>query len=382
MKSHNYKLGLDKTAFGSRICASAAALGKSSNESGTTATEYAAASQSTTHPRLVIRGESFNNNPNDNDGESHELFSVRGKPLVISTPLPKVDGEPYAAITDFLNCTFPFNEFYFDSVMFDLLDCLGESFAPIKNRFKGLHGWENSIQLGNTKTFFAYGGQNNTAFLSIPGDACHMVPSWSKLATLIGEKYKGKITRWDGAVDDYEGLHTVDWGVKLFFENKFNAGGKKPSCEQKGNWLIPDGTGRTFYIGKRENGKMMRIYEKGMQLGSRWHPWVRWELELHSVDRVIPWDVLLQPGKYVAGAYPKATGWIQQEMSRIKTLQNNTRISYDYLTECASIGYGKHLNVMLEIEGSAEKVIEKLIRNGVPKRLDLPIPAENEGWDK
>jgi phage replication initiation protein len=123
---------------------------------------------------------------------------------------------------------------------------------------------------------------------------------------------------------------------------------------------------------------MMRIYEKGMQLGAKWHPWVRWELELHSVDRVIPWDVILEPGKYVAGAYPKATGWIQEEMSRIVTLQNNTRISYEYLTECASIGYGKHLNVMLEIEGSAEKVLEKLIRVGIPKRLDMPIPASNE----
>lgn len=245
-----------------------------------------------------------------------------------------------------------------------------------------MHGWENSIQLGETKTFVAYGGQNNTVFLSIPGEACHMVPSWSKLASLIGEKYQGKITRWDGAVDDYEGLHSVDSAVKLYLEDMFNAGGKKPSCSQSGNWLEPDGSGRTFYVGKRENGKMMRIYEKGMQLGSKWHPWVRWELELHSVDRVIPWNVLLEPGKYVAGAYPKATGWIQEEMSRIKTLQNSTRISYDYLTECASLSYGKHLNVMLEIEGSAEKVIEKLIRDGIPKRLDLPIPASNEGWHK
>jgi hypothetical protein len=35
---------------------------------------------------------------------------------------------------------------------------------------------------------------------------------------------------------------------------------------------------------------------------------------------------------------------------------------------------------MLEIEGSAEKVLEKLIRNGIPKRLDLPIVDKNEGW--
>jgi phage replication initiation protein len=100
------------------------------------------------------------------------------------------------------------------------------------------------------------------------------------------------------------------------------------------------------------------------------------------VDRVIPWDVLLEPGKYVAGAYPKATGWIQEQMSRIRTIQNTAQISYEYMTSCTSISYGKHLNVMLEGEGSPEKVLKKLIRNGIPKRLDLPIVDKNEGWEE
>jgi len=385
MKSHKFNKGFNESAFGSGIWTDALAPPKSPNECGTAADEYATASQSTTHPRVVIRGESFTNNPNNNDkydGEKHELFSINGKPFVISTPLPKIDGEPYSAITDFLNCTFPYKEHQFDSVVFDLIECLGNKFSPIKDRLKGLHGWDYSIQLGETKTFFAYGGQNDTAFLSIPGEACHMVPSWEKLTILIRDKYHGKITRWDGAVDDYEGKHSVNLAVQYYLDGKFNAGGKMPSCDQKGNWLIPDGNGRTFYVGKRENGKMLRVYEKGMQLGAKWHPWVRWELELHSIDRVIPWDVLLEPGKYVAGAYPKATGWIKDEMSRVRTIQNTARISYDYMTACTSMSYGKHLNVMLEVEGSAEKVLEKLIRNGIPKRLDLPIVDKNEGWSK
>ena len=226
------------------------------------------------------------------------------------------------------------------------------------------------------------GGQNNTAFLSIPGEACHSDPSWQNLILLIRDKLKGKITRWDGAVDDYEGKHSVDLAVQAYINGKFNAGGKMPSCDQRGNWIIPDGRGRTFYVGKRENGKLLRIYEKGMQLGAKWHPWVRWEIEFHNVDRVIPWDVLLEPGKFVAGSYPNATGWIQAEMSRISTIQNTTRISYDYMTACTSTSYGKHLNVMLEVEGSAEKVLKKLVRDGIPKRLDLPIVDKNEGWSK
>ena len=374
-------IAFNDTAFGSVGCADAPAPLNQPNEGGTATPQASSSLVSADTPRLVIRGESFNNDENDS-GERFEIFSFKGKPVVISIPLPKADGEPYSAITDFLNCTFPFKEFNIDSVIFDLVNCLGKSFSPVVNRFKGLHGWQESLQLGDTKTFFAYGGQNNTAFLPIPAEGCHMVPNWPELTALLRDKFKAKITRWDGAVDDYEGIYNVDLAVSIYKEGLFNAGGKTPSCDQRGNWIKPDGTGRSFYVGKRKNGKMMRIYEKGMQLGKKFHPWVRWEIEYHNKDRDIPWDVLLEPGKYVAGSYPKATGWIQEKMQRIRTLQDTTRINYDCLTHHLSQGFGKHINVMLEVEGNYENVVKKIIRDGIPKRLDIPIPAKNDGWVK
>ena len=93
--------------------------------------------------------------------------------------------------------------------------------------------------------------------------------------------------------------------------------------KQIGNWVNPDGSGRTIQIGKRASGKLIRIYEKGMQLGEPFHPWVRWELELHSNSHDIPWDVLIEPGRYVVGAYPNALAWVQSEMSRIVTIQRS-----------------------------------------------------------
>jgi len=198
-----------------------------------------------------------------------------------------------------------------------------------------------------------------------------------KFVELLRDKYGARITRWDGAVDDYLGVHSVDYAVELYKAGMFSSGGNKPKCRESGSWLEPDGSGRTLYIGKRENGKMLRVYEKGMQLGAKWHPWVRWELELHNVDRYIPWDVLLEPGKYVAGSYPKALDWIQDEMQRIRTIQKTIEIGYDYLTHYASVAYGKHLNVMLEVEGSPEKVFAKLAREGIPRRIDiLSIPEK------
>jgi len=281
MRSNNSENDFNETAFGSVIRHSAPAGAKSPNEGGIAAVESDATLQSTTDPRLVIRGESFNHspqNPNPADGEKHEVISINGNSFLISTPLPKEDGEPRAAITDFLNCTFPLKDYELDILFMDLIDCLGKQFAPFKDRYKGLHGWKNSFQLGSTNTFLGYGGQNNTAFLSISGEGCQMVTSWKNLVLLIRDKYQGKITRWDGAVDDYEGIHSVDQAVQDYKDGKFNAGGNMPSCDQRGNWLTPDGKGRTFYIGRRENGKMLRIYEKGMQLGKRWDPWVRWRV--------------------------------------------------------------------------------------------------------
>jgi phage replication initiation protein len=63
-------------------------------------------------------------------------------------------------------------------------------------------------------------------------------------------------------------------------------------------------------------------------------------------------------------------------MSRIQTIKNDSKLSYAHLTKYHQIAYGKHINVMLKVEGSAEKVIEKLILEGVPARLhygDAPL---------
>jgi phage replication initiation protein len=121
----------------------------------------------------------------------------------------------------------------------------------------------------------------------------------------------------------------------------------------------------------RENGKMMRIYEKGKQLGAPDNPWVRWELELHNTSREIPLDVLLEPGRYVAGAYP-CMAWVREDASRVQTIRKTGQISYEQLCHQVRITYGRMINVMMKVEGSADKVVEKLRRDGIPGRLRLP----------
>ncbi|WP_446808373.1 replication initiation factor domain-containing protein [Methylomonas sp. 2BW1-5-20] len=291
---------------------------------------------------------------------------------MISTPIAKPDGEPLAALTDFLNTTFAFNptqENIVQLVEYFRLH-LGIAFGSLADRGKGLHGYKRSFDIGKTGGMFAYGGQRDTAFVSLPGSACALIGDWGSVYHLFHEVLQGRITRWDGAVDMFDGEPSVDDAVDWYKAGLFNAGGNKPSCNQQGNWIEADGSGRTFYVGKRKNGKLLRVYEKGKQLGDKSSPWVRWELELHNRDRMIPWDVILEPGKYLAASYA-CMGWVHLIQERIRTTRKTANISYHHLTYYLSQAYGKMINVMVEVEGSEERVIEILRRNGAPSRLEL-----------
>lgn len=327
-------------------------------------------------PGVVIPGERYQTNEIPESGESYELAAIgKGKVRLIAHPLPSAQTPISAAITDWLNCTFPFqpNGETLSRLFADIVRVLGPQFAKVIDRNKGLNGYVRSFTLGEDGAMFGCVGQRDTGLLMLPGSACHTITDWPGLVELLRDQYRARITRWDGAVDDFVGKHSVDHAVALYLDNQFTAGGNRPSCNQIGNWIDPDGSGRSFYVGKRKNGKMLRVYEKGMQLGTPWHPWVRWEVELHNVDRVVPWEVLLEPGKYVAGAYPKALGWVQEEMSRIRTVRNEMQLSYDHLVNCASTAYGPLLNVMMEVEESPERIIQRLRRDKIPKRLIFPV---------
>lgn len=337
-------------------------------------------------PRLVIRGESngelgtpwFNS-----DGATGERFLLipdsKGGAVRISLPSAAVG--PYTAITDWLNCSFRYDAndgppaFAFRAIW----DALPRQFRPLVDRHKGLHVYKNSFALGESGAMFAFGGQRNTGFLSLPGAACQCIENWTSLTTLLKALPRARITRWDGAVDDYLGQHSVDDAVTLWKAGAFGTGGNQPKPYVHGDWLEPHGAGRTLEIGSRSNGKMLRVYEKGMQLGVRWHPWVRWELELHNIDRVIPWDVLTNPGGFFVGGYPKALKWVEQPMCRIETVRRAMSANYESLIASAKLSYGQVFTAVREIEGSDEAAFRVLSRPGIPKRLNHPVLGSEEG---
>ena len=305
-------------------------------------------------PRLVIRGESILTPPTTN---------------------------PQSALIDWLNFTFPFRYDPLSLIELDKQLSAAFGFAVSSSRNKGYLGysdsWDLGLDYGMNYGILATGGktQGNTCLVSLYGSGCAPVTNWQAVYDLL-VSLNAKITRVDLAHDDFAGVYNITAALEMFELDQFTTSGRPP------NALFMDdfdsGNGKTLYIGNRNNGKLLRVYEKGKQLGDPLSPWVRWELELHNKDRTIPLDVLLRPGDYLAGGYP-CLSWICESQDRIKTTRKQLMISYEHLKKYCRQSYGKLLHVMHQELGLEPlDIVQSLSVVGIPSRLDLPTTEDSQ----
>lgn len=244
----------------------------------------------------------------------------------------------------------------------------------------GLHGFQHSVtwqtlRMGEVQPIavLAWGGQNQRGkiYISINGSGCSLIKDWGCVQRIV-ESINATITRCDVAVDALNGEFTLDDAGRWYEEKGFNAGGRKPLYSVAGDWLTPTGAGRTFYVGKRTNGKYARIYEKGKQLGNRDSKWTRFEVELHNQDREIPYDICTRPSDYFSGCYPCCEGLVDVGAERIKTLRAEHEISMVRLQSYCRIAYGKLIHVMkfqMTTRDQLASIVDDLAVVGVPRRL-------------
>lgn len=195
--------------------------------------------------------------------------------------------------------------------------------------------------------------------LHLTGAACEFLKPWH-WNRLYAEcvPYDIKITRCDVCYDDYEGLHPVSEVKGLFESGGFITSGRSP----KGKYIEGYGDGDTFYVGKRGSGKMLRSYDKGKQLGDSSSTWVRHELELHSKDRTIPYDILLNPGAFLQGAYPAALSWLGYVAETISTYKNKSKVVFSLALQYAKRQVGRLVRYCKDVAGyDCEKVVQELI---------------------
>jgi len=202
----------------------------------------------------------------------------------------------------------------------------------------------------------------------LSGTGCSKVGNWHKVAEFIGHQFAYTLTRIDLACDLLDGAYTVEHCVDWYRAGEFNAGGRNPRHSLVGDWLDPH-HGRTFEVGRRTNGKMLRAYEKGRQLGDADSAWTRFEVEFRNIDRDLTLDMLLSPDQYFAGAYACLARLLDVAGEKVPTHQREGEISLEHLIQHARTAYGKCIHVM-RLHMSAQDVIDSLTINGVPARLE------------
>lgn len=299
-------------------------------------------------PRLVTRGENHSDKPN-----------------------------PNAAFIDWLSFTFPWHLTSGDKFRaFDLELRNSFGFGLGKDRARGHLNYERSWEIGDGYGIFATGGKSvaGTSYFSLTGKGCCAVRSWGNVHLLLG-RLRAKITRIDLAHDDYEGERDIELAIRFHLSGQFAGGKGRPPA---GSYIddFDSGKGKTLYIGSGKSGKLLRVYEKGKQLGDIESKWVRWELELHNKDRDLQHQILLQPGRYLAGSYP-CMSWVSANQSRIKTQQKTAEIGLERLTFHCRNSYGKLVWVLRHIlDYTPEQIVAALEVEGYPARLDLPPIGE------
>jgi phage replication initiation protein len=313
------------------------------------------------------------------DGSERGIITTNGKRSTLTLhPVPLDTASPDVAHIDWLAFSFapPPESDSIPQLLQQLAALFGLSSISAVCKGRGWNGYTTRHDLINGKDvslgLIASGGerQRGTIHVELNAHACALVKDWQQFA-FWGESIQAKITRVDLAHDDHDGkTFTIEKMADWYKQGRFNCGGRQPSHSLAGDWLI-DGSpsGRTLYIGKRENGKMLRIYEKGKQLGDASSPWVRIELEFRGKNRIIPWEALTSPGNYLAGSF-LCLNFLSVVQEKIRTIIKTVTISYVRAVQNARLMVGKLVNVMMMVAGGdAFQVINELNRDGYPERL-------------
>lgn len=222
-----------------------------------------------------------------------------------------------------------------------LADIFGSDFSDATYNGKGIHFYKYGFSIGSDDAklgTIAIGGQNNTVLVMITGTGCQYADNYWEHNLYNFLKYDAinpKLTRIDLAHDDFEGIYSSpEIADEADSQGMFALTNRMPTVQHLGDWKRPTGAGRTLQVGKRENGKLYRGYEKGKKFGDVDSLWFRSEVEFGTAGRHLPFEMLISPTQYFAGAYPfcleiveHAKGEILDTVSRVPCTKKEAEIS-------------------------------------------------------
>lgn len=287
-------------------------------------------------------------------------------------PLSTKSGHQAISDYDYVQCL--------SSVLFDVF-----GFGVIGQRENGMNFYKFSFDLGHFGWgIVCIGGQRDTISIQVKGQGLLAAKNgWeSRLFQLLTSISSARISRVDLANDNFNSSVSLDDYLQMYKAGLFSNSRRPPEVEQSGNWVNPSGKGRTLYVGSRTSGKLLRIYEKGLQIGNgfetKFPNWVRVELELKSQDRIIPFGVLLHPGQYLAGAYP-ALANINVVQEKVETFKRQAEVTIDSALETTRVQFGRYIWALSEYYGK-DRFFDLVTfdRECLPKRMQSVLNFEVE----
>lgn len=257
----------------------------------------------------------------------------------------------------------------------DLFDIFG--FGIACKRDKGMHFYSHSWELEDKLGMVLCGHANNSISVQLNGTGCALAArGWEQrlYRYLTTFAHRPKLTRVDVAHDDFTGEHlSVDWADQQDSLGGFWCGGRMPCVGHLGNWKRIDGRGRTLTIGRRENGKFLRVYEKGKKEGDSISPWTRAEVEFGASSRFIPFDILLSPTPYFIGAYPAFADFDQyHQPEKIQTIKKVAETTWRKSIDMCNTQIGKYIAAYRHVY-SDDEIISMIVtkkQNSYPARLE------------
>jgi phage replication initiation protein len=322
--------------------------------------------------------EKFTEYLNNNPKFKFHLTSDRGQIKLIEL---QQKSNQDICIIDWLNFTVNEESFNTDLVLTDsdLIRLVSDllqfifGFGISTVRPTGAFFYKRSYELGDGYGLVCHGGQNNTILISLNGTGLQHAPeNWeSRLYNFLEVAISPTITRIDLAHDIFDAdENLIHFYLSEYMNGKFQKSGRPPKINQVGNWLTPNTDGRTLYIGKRTNGLFCRIYEKGYQLQSEDYPnWLRIEVEIKSVDRYLPHDILLRPHEYFAGSYPALQNF-SQTFTKLDTIKHEVRADFEHRKKWAKRQTGAFIKLLSELGYTPQQIVDDLEGSKIPRAFE------------
>ena len=268
----------------------------------------------------------------------------------------------------------------------------GEIHGQIRIEFRpgrGLYGWTHSATAflvrgskARQLAVVAWGGdsQLGRVYVQFASKGCAKVTKAGfGLIRDFLEAREGKVSRVDVTLDDLKGHASLDSFRKQYLNGEFCRAGRNPKMVEHIN---NDDSGDTISVGTRKGGLMVRIYEKGRMLGDTASEWIRVEVELRAIKRLIPLDVLVNPAPYFIGAYPAlGRAYPNPEVVpvTIKTKSIENFLSLDKALRTAAASAGSFVAFMIHCNACPRKLVALMERSfgGLKERFE---PQQVQDW--